>query len=45
MNRRAVMSELNEESREVHMTRDLLDSTATTILRDWPRTIDLLIDA
>lgn len=40
----AVVSELDEESR-VHMTRDLLDSTATTVLRDWPRTIDLLIDA
>lgn len=43
----AVVSELDEESREreVHMTRDLLDSTATIVLRDWPRTIDLLIDA
>lgn len=41
----AVMSELNEKAREVHMTRDLLDSTATTVLRDWPRTIDLLINA
>lgn len=41
----AVVSELDEESREVHMTRDLLDSTAITVLSDWPRTIDLLIDA
>lgn len=41
----AVVSELDEESREVHMTRGLLDTTATTVLRDWPRTIDLLINA
>lgn len=41
----AVVSKLNEESMEVHMTRDILDSTAITVLRDWPRTINLLIDA
>lgn len=41
----AVVSKLDEESMEVHMTRDLLDSTATTVLRDWSRTIDLLINA